>query len=394
MGEKPLYYYVDKNKFVFSSEIKAILQDKNITRELDQQGIVNYFTFGHSIAPDTIYKGIKKLLPGHYIIFKNGQLHNEEYWALSALGATEDKGKKYYIENIQNIFENSIKERLVSDVPLGVFLSGGLDSSAVVAMMAKNGVSPLKTFSVGFDIAGQEFNELADAKIVADYFKTEHHEIILKEDDLVNTLHKLVYHFDEPFGDAANFPVFYMSQFAKKYVTVVLTGEGGDELFGGYRRYAIEKYRPLLLLFNLIFENKLFNNAVDFLPNYRKIKKLISAMPIRDDVLRYTRWLNFFSPEMQQSLFGKGFLSGKEDSLKMYKKYFSEYQSKNLVEKCMYLDQKILLPDGYLEKVDKASMAVGLETRAPILDYHLVELANAIPLKYKIKGFNGKVIFT
>lgn len=392
MGEKPLYYYFDNEKFLFASEIKSILKDKNIARQIDSQGMVNYFMFGHSIAPDTIYKGIKKLLPGECIILKNGQLYIEKYWTLSLVGAKEDKGKKYYIENIQNLFEQSVKERLISDVPLGVFLSGGVDSSAVVAMMAKQKVSPLKTFSVGFNIDGQEFNELADAKIVADYFKTEHHQILLKEDDLVNTLQKLVYHFDEPFGDAANFPVFYMSQFAKKYVTVVLTGEGGDELFGGYRRYAVEKHRSLLLLFNLFFSNKLSKSIMSSLPGYRKTKKLMNALPIKDDLIRYTNWLNFFSTQMQHQLFNNNLFS-KEDPLKIYKKYFSEFHSENLVEKYMYLDQKILLPDGYLEKVDKASMAVGLETRAPILDYHFVEFANSIPLKYKINGFNGKTIF-
>ena len=393
MGEKPLYYYQDYDKFIFASEIKAILQDASVTRQIDPQGMVNYFTFGHAIAPDTMYCGIKKLLPGHYAIFKNGQLYIKEYWALSLSGVKEDKGKKHYVENIQTLFENSVKERLVSDVPLGVFLSGGIDSSAVVAMMAKNKVSPLKTFSVGFNIAGQEFNELADAKIVADYFGTEHHEILLQETDLVSTLHKLVYHFDEPFGDAASFPVFYMSQFAKKHVSVILTGEGGDELFGGYRRYAVEKNRSRLLLLNMLFKNKLCNGIISALPKLRKTKKLIGALPIKDDLLRYTRWLDFFSEDMRSSLFNGGFSLGSADSLKMYKKYFSEYQSKELVEKYIYLDQKILLPDGYLEKVDKASMAVGLETRAPMLDYHFVEFANSIPLRYKIQGFNGKVIF-
>ena len=180
LGEKPLYYYLDNEKFVFSSEIKSILEDKTIDRKLDNQGVVNYFTFGHSIAPDTIYAGIKKLLPGHCLIFKNGQIKIKEYWALAAGQEKEDKGKEYYIEAIKKGFEKSVKERLVSDVPLGVFLSGGVDSSAVVAMMSKLGVAPIKTFSVGFDIGGKEFNELADARIVSDHFKTEHHEIVLK----------------------------------------------------------------------------------------------------------------------------------------------------------------------------------------------------------------------
>ena len=308
-------------------------------------------------------------------------------------GTKEDKGAEYYKQEIRRIFEASVKERLLSDVPLGVFLSGGLDSSSVVAMMAKNNVSPIKTFSVGFNVAGREFNELSDARIVADYFKTEHHEIVLREGDLVDTLDKLVYHFDEPFGDAANFPVFYMSQFAKEYVTVVLTGEGGDEIFGGYRKYFIEKNRKKLLFLRLIFGSSLFNNYISSLPGLRRTKKLARSFSAKDDLLRCVDWLTFFSDDMKKELFEKGFPGKDEDPLKMYRQYFSECTSSDLTDKIMCLDQKILLPDTYMEKVDKASMAVGLETRPPILDYHMVELANSIPSKYKIEGFNGKVIF-
>jgi len=393
IGEKPLYYYFDNRKFVFASEIKAILEDGAIRREIDGQGFVNYFTFGHSIAPDTIYKGVKKLLPGHFLILKNKNIDIKEYWSLDVCFQKQDKGAEFYKDKIREIFEGSVKERLISDVPLGVFLSGGIDSSSVVAMMAKNGVSPLKTFSVGFNINGNEFNELADAKIVADYFKTEHYEMMLEEKDLTDTLNKLVYHFDEPFGDAASFPVFLMSQFAKKYVTVVLTGEGGDEIFGGYRRYAVEKNRDKLLFLNLIFENNLFKNLINQLPQFRKIKKLVNSFIIEDDLLRYASWITFFSKNMKDNLISQNFLVNSEDPLKMYRQYFSQCKTENWIDKIMYLDQKILLPDGYLEKVDKASMAVGLETRAPILDYHLIELANSIPSKYKINGFNGKVIF-
>ncbi len=390
LGEKPLYYYIDGKKFVFASEIKAILEDKDIAREVSSQGLVNYFSFGHSVGPDTIYKNIKKLLPGHSLIFKNNQIDIKEYWALDVSGEKDDRGENFYKKEIRKLFEESVREKLVSDVPLGVFLSGGIDSSSVVAMMAKNSSMPLKTFSVGFKGQGTEFNELADARIVADYFKTDHHEVVLQEIDLVDTLNKLVYHFDEPFGDAANFPVFLMSQFAKKYVTVVLTGEGGDELFGGYRRYMVEKVRPNFLFLNLFFGNDLFKKSVDFLPKLRKAKKLINSFSIKDDLERYASWIGFFSKDMQKDLLSQTL---KEDPFKTYQKYFLQYRGKDWVDKIMYLDQKIILPDGYLEKVDKASMAWAIETRAPILDYRFVELANSIPSKYKIKGFNGKVIF-
>ncbi len=381
MGEKPLYYYHDAKKLVFASEIKAILEDATIPREIDRQGLVNYFTFGHSVAPDTMYQGIKKLLPGNYLKLKNGAVTTQAYWAIS-FARQEDRGKTYYRQEIQRRFEDSVAERLISDVPLGVFLSGGVDSSAVVAMMAKLGVSPIKTFSVGFNIPGQEFNELTNAKVVADYFATDHHELLLQENDLVGTLEKLVYHFDEPFGDAANFPVFYMSQFAKNQVSVALTGDGGDEIFGGYRRYAAEKNRSLLLPLSWLVPGNL--------GGFRKTQKLAAALPLADNLLRHTRWISFFSPAMLQQLFLKPIQA---NPLKMYQQYFNGASFASQADAMMYLDQKILLPDAYLEKVDKASMAVGLETRPPLLDHRLVELANTIPVKYKIRGFEGKLIF-
>ena len=394
LGEKPLYYYCDQEKFIFASEIKAILQDNSIQRKLDSQGLVNYFTFGHSIAPDTIYKGIKKLLPGHYLILKNGKIEIKQYWeASSDRRKEEDKGKEYYQQGIRELFEKAVKKRLISDVPLGVFLSGGIDSSSIVAMMAKCNVSPIKTFSVGFNVKGKEFNELSDAGIVADYFKTEHHQVVLEELDLVNTLNKLVYHFDEPFGDAANFPVFYISQFAKKYITVALTGDGGDEIFGGYRRYIIEKNHSKFLVLNWLLRNSLIKEFANSLPKFRRVKKLVEILPIKDDLLRYTNWLTFFSKEMRNQFFRNGLLKNEDNPLKVYRRYFPQNNSQDLLKIFMYLDQKILLPDCYLEKVDKPSMAAGLETRAPFLDHHLVEFANSIPSKYKIKGLKTKYIF-
>jgi len=393
MGEKPLYYYLDQNSFIFASEIKAIIEDDKVPRKVDQQGLINYFTFGHSIAPDTIYQGIKKLLPGNYLIFKNGQINIKEYWDSLIPGNSKDKGKEYYKAKIRELLEGSVREELVSDVPLGVFLSGGLDSSSVVAMMAKNGVSPLKTFSVGFDGTGKEFNELADAKVVAEHFKTEHHELFLKELDLIKTLNKMVYHYDEPFGDAAAFPVFCLSEFAKKYVSVVLTGEGGDEIFGGYRRYIVENNRFKLSAFNWIFRNNTFIKYFNLLPGLRRVKKFIATVPNKDDLSRYTNWLTFLSRDMIGNLFSQEVLDSTNDPLKVYKKYFSQCQSKEILDKVMYLDQKIWLPDCYLEKVDKASMAYGLETRSPILDHRLVEFANLIPAKFKIRGVRTKHIF-
>jgi asparagine synthase (glutamine-hydrolysing) len=390
MGEKPLYYYLDENKFVFASEIKAILEDRSIKKVIDSQGFVNYFTFGHSIGPDTIYSGIKKLLPSHHALFKNGKIIIKRYWDSLVVEDSLDKGKQYYQQRTRELFETSVKDRLISDVPLGVFLSGGIDSSSVVAIMARNKVNPLKTFSVGFNLPGKEFNELSDAKIVADHFKTDHAELILRESDLIDGLEKLVYHFDEPFGDAAGFPVYFLSRFAKERVSVALTGEGGDEIFGGYRRYVAEKNVSKILFLNSVFDNNFSKLFVDSLPNFRRFKKMASALSIKNDLERYASWISFFSPDALNNLFINKNLP---DPLSLYKQYSLQSKSTDWLGKIMYLDQKIILPDAYLEKVDKMSMAFGLETRAPILDHEFVEFANSIPSKYKIKGMTTKYIF-
>ncbi|MBX4200626.1 asparagine synthase (glutamine-hydrolyzing) [Candidatus Parcubacteria bacterium] len=393
MGEKPLYYYSDGHKFVFASEIKSILEDKSIVRRVDSQGMVNYFTFGHSVGEDTMYQNIKKLLPGHSLTVKNGQVNIEKFWDSLVLQAGADRGGRYYQEKLLEIFDDSVKRRMVADVPLGVFLSGGLDSSSVVAMMARHTKLPITTFSVGFDEPGTEFNELKDAKVVSDYFKTRHHELILRESDLLETLQDIVYHFDEPFGDAANFPVFCVSRLASKHVKVVLTGEGADEIFGGYRRYMIENNFGILSVLKWIASNKIVASLVSTQPKLKKIRQLVSALAISDDLIRQTNWLVCFTPAQRQQLFAPGFLDKNTDPFKKYREYDARYRTSRSLEKMLYLDQKVLLPDGYLEKVDKASMAWGLETRTPFLDHRLVELANSMPGKYKIRGLETKYMF-
>ncbi len=390
MGEKPLYYFADNNRFMFASEIKAILQDAVVPRKISSQGMLNYFTFGHSIAPGTMYEGIKKLPPAHYMIVKNGEIGLQQYWDSFIASNPVDRGEQYYKQATRDLLESSVNDRLIADVPLGVFLSGGLDSAAVVAMMQKQVSAPIKTFSVGFDMEDGEFNELSRARIIANHFKTDHHELVLKENDLVDAVEKLVYHFDEPFGDAAAFPIYFLSKFAKEKVSVVLTGDGGDELFGGYRRYVVEKNLGRLGMLSMVAKNPVTRSAVNALPHLRRTKKLVNSLAVKDQLQRYASWISFFSPDMQQQLFAQ---LPEGDALAAYKYHLAKTGSTDWFGAIMYLDQKILLPDGYLEKVDKPSMAFGLETRAPFLDYRLVEFANAMPADYKIRGKQTKYLF-
>lgn len=393
LGIKPLYYWLDNEKLVFASEIKSILEDSRIERRIDPKGLINYFTFGHSVAPDTIYQNIKKLLPGHYLVCENGKASIRQYWDAPLPGCTENMGVAYYKSKVYEFLEQSVQRRMIADVPLGVFLSGGIDSSIITGLMSQLSDQPVRTFSVGFDF-GEEYNELEDARLVAEHFDTEHHELLLNDRDMVEVLQKLVYHYDEPFGDAAAFPTYLVSEHARDYVTVCLSGEGGDETFGGYRRYSIERFSEYYQRLPKFLKNDIIKRAANALPRSRRIKMVFNTMSIDDPIVRYGNWLTVFNGEMKAFLFESSFQKNVRefDGYDAYRKYYPKNGNLSLLDKIMYVDQKTWLPDTYLEKVDKASMAVGLETRVPFLDHQLVEFVATIPSQYKIKGFDTKYI--
>jgi asparagine synthase (glutamine-hydrolysing) len=393
LGIKPLYYYLDGEKLVFASEIKAILVDESIERKIDPKGLINYFTFGHSVAPVTIYQGIKKLLPGHYLLYEDGRVVIEQYWDVPLDTTQEDRGEAYYKAKVLELLSRSVQRRMIADVPIGALLSGGIDSSAVVALMSRVSDRPVQTFSVGFEF-GETYNELDDARIVARHFRTDHHELLLKDRDLVQVLQKLVYHYDEPFGDPAAFPTYLVSEFARQYVKVTLTGEGGDEIFGGYRRYSIERFASYYQILPTFLRDNFIQKFVGCLPRLRRLKKTLNTLSITNPPIRYGSWLTVFSDEMKWQLFNAQLTAILEglDAFEVYKRYYQRASGKPLLDKVMYVDQKTWLPDTYLEKVDKASMAVSLETRVPFLDHELVEFTAAIPAKYKIRGFKTKYI--
>ncbi len=398
LGIKPLYYYLDGRRLIFASEIKAILADSSVPRQINYKGLNNFFTYGHAVAPDTIYQGIKKLLPGHYLRCDNGEIQVKEYWDLypdegQGNEAAESLTEAGYADRVYELLQDSVRYRLVSDVPLGAFLSGGIDSSTVVGLMSTLMDQPVKTFSVGFEIGGA-YSELDDARLVAEYFKTDHHELRVKSSELVDALQKLVYQYDEPFGDAACFPTYLVSKFARDYVKVALTGEGGDEIFGGYRRYLAERLSPLYQSLPLFLREKVVAKAVHSLPRFRRLKKAVSAMSVPSPDVRYGSWLTVFDDEMKMELFSAQVqeLTRRYDSFEVYRRYYNRNGSLDLLGKLMYTDLKTWLPDTYLEKTDKASMAVGLEARVPFLDHQLVEFAAQMPSRYKINGLTTKYI--
>jgi asparagine synthase (glutamine-hydrolysing) len=400
IGEKPFYYYAAPDRVVFGSEIKSIVADPTVPRIVSGKGLVNFLTFGHSSFPDTMFQGILKLPPGHCMTVEGGKIDVRQYWDVGddpQEPAGEDAGEEEYRRRILELLDDSVRRRMIADVPVGAFLSGGVDSSAVVALMKRHATGPVKTFSLGFTIGGA-YNELPDARRVAEHIGTEHHELHVDHVDMVGTLLKLVYHYDEPYGDAANFPLFLISEFARQHVKVVLAGDGGDELFGGYRRFVADQYAGSYQMLPSFLSRGIIPAAAGLLPRLRRTKRILSTLPLKDPARRAASWLEVFTPEMRRDLLLPAVLDGLEDydPAWQYSHFYNRMGSGrpplDHLNRMMYVDLKTWLADVYMEKVDKATMAVSLEGRLPMLDHRLVELAFQIPSRYKIRGRSTKKI--
>ena len=401
MGEKPLYYYRDGTRLIFASEIKSILADPTVPRQLNLRGLANFLAYAHAVAPETIYKDVFKLLPGHYLITEPGSVRfrTVEYWDVGAEpqysgGAAlteEDAG-----ERLLSLLDDAVRRRLIADVPVGAFLSGGIDSSGIVALMKRHATGTVKTFSLGFNIGGK-YSELADARRVAEQLGTEHHELHVAQLDLVQTLRTLVYHYDEPFGDPASIPVYLLSRFAREQVKVVLTGDGGDELFGGYVRYAVDQIAPFYSRMPGILTRAVLPALSDRVRRLRSLGRMGQILSIPDAADRYAAWLVHFTPELRTELLQpevSAAVAGYDPGWP-YPGYYwglNGTTSADHLNRLMYVDLKTLLVDAYLEKTDKATMACSLEARLPFLDHRLVELAFQIPSRFKIRGRSTKLI--
>ena len=392
LGEKPLYYFWDGKRFVFASEIKAIVADPTIERDVDNQGLFNYLSFGSSLAPTTIFRNIYKLQPGYYLRVSLKGLSLQQYWDIPQQIAPRRESRSYSAGKIRDLLADSVRMRMVSDVPLGAFLSGGIDSSAIVAYMTRFSERPVKTFSLGFP-SHRNFSELDDARLVAEHFGTDHYELEIDHVDVPEIYEKLAYQYDEPFFDPAKIPVYLLSRFARQHVKVALGGEGADELFGGYRRYAADRlslaYRRLLPG-NSALENLLFR-----LPRMRRMKTAARTLGIPSPGRRYANWLLVFWPEALEELVSEELIQelSKHDPLAHYEDLYGNLGSETAhLNRLLYVDLKSWLPNTYLEKTDKASMAASLEVRLPFLDHRLVEFAFQIPPGHKIKAWNTKIV--
>lgn len=399
IGEKPLYYYRDQSRLVFASEIKSILVNPTIARRVNPRGLSNFLAFGHAVAPETIYRDLFKLLPGHYLLAENGEMTIRRYWDVGdepQLPTDYVQSENESARQILHLLDDSVRRRMVADVPVGAFLSGGVDSSAIVALMKRHATGPVKTFSLGFNVGGA-YNELSDARMVAEALGTDHYELEVGHEDLVSALQTLVYHYDEPFGDAAGFPIYLLSRFAREHVKVVLAGDGADELFGGYRRYAYDQLAPYYSRLPRLLTEDWIPGMLDRLPRFRRIKRTLRTWPVKDPARRYAAWLLLFTPAMQMELLRPSLLGDLvgHDPQEFYSRYYMGLNPSTAADhmnRLMYTDLKTLLPDAYMEKVDKAAMACSLETRLPFIDHRLVELAFQIPSRYKVRGLSTKLI--
>jgi asparagine synthase (glutamine-hydrolysing) len=390
VGIKPLYYYLDDRRIVFASEIKAILQCADVSRQVNVESLITYFTFGHSVAPDTMYSRIHKLLPGHYMVCTAGGTHLTQYWDLSQ-NPSSQLGQSEATVEVRRILERAVTSHMVSDVPVGAFLSGGIDSSAVVAFMSQSSRQPIKTFAIGFDIGGY-YNELDDARLIARHFRTDHYEKIVTQLDVRALIEKLVYHYDEPFADAANLPTFILSDFARQQVKVVLSGEGGDEVFGGYRRYCAQTASCYFHFLPVFMRGQFLNKIVPETPRFRRVRKVLETLSIQEEAVRYGTWLALFTEEAKAEMFDqtlRGTLQ-KFDSYWSYREYYNRLPSEDRINRILYTDLKGWLADTYLEKLDKAAMAVGLEGRVPFLDHRLIEYVFGLPGTWKVRRLTTK----
>jgi asparagine synthase (glutamine-hydrolysing) len=380
-GKKPFNYFWDGQRLIFGSEIKSILE-AGIPREINSVALDEYLVYGYVPTPDTLFKGILKLPAAHLLIYENGQISTKRYWELSFTPACQDD-EATAIERTRSLLKEAVQVRLMSDVPLGAFLSGGIDSSAVVGLMSQMMSQPVKTFSIGFE--EDEYSELPAARQIAKLFGTDHHEFIVRP-DLIQVLPQLVWAYDEPFADPSMLPTYYVSKLAREHVTVVLTGDGGDEIFGGYTRYE----RDLLTGRIPRFMRPLLSYAGTFMPDGMRGKKRLSNMR-HDLATRYVQSTMLFPGEARSLLYQQDYFPLIRDHHPGERliNEFSRVSHLDITAQMQYIDVHSYLTDDILVKVDKASMLNSLEARTPLLDQYLVEYVSSLPSTIRMR--NGEL---
>ncbi len=395
VGKKPLFYSWNGRRLLFASEIKAILAARGVSSEMDLEAASDYFSFGYVPAPKTIYLNIRKLRPAHYMVVDAHGVRELPYWDIhfNERPLSEPEWCERFLEG----YRSAVKSRLVSDVPLGAFLSGGVDSSSVVALM-NDLQPPVTTCSIGF--AEEKYNEAADARAFAHKLGANHFEHTVRP-QIVDLVSKLAWHYDEPFADSSAVPTYYVSQVARRHVTVALSGDGGDENFAGYRRYKFAIWEDRLRnMFPASVRRNVFGPLGRWYPKLGWAPRVLRAKSTfqslaRDPIEGYFYGISCCPPELKASLLTTEALKSLAgyDSADVVRFYYERANTSDPLSRLQYVDIKTYLVDDILTKVDRASMANSLEVRCPLLDHELMELAAQIPSSLKLYNGQGKYIF-
>jgi asparagine synthase (glutamine-hydrolysing) len=390
VGIKPVHYSIVDGRLYFASEIKSLLDVPGFPRDLDLDAVDHYLSFLYTPRDGSIFKHVRKLPPGHLLRWQDGRAAVQQYWQLPA-DERFDGSEQDAVSQLRAVLTDAVRSHLVSDVPLGAFLSGGIDSSVVVGLMAQTSAGRVKTFSIGFD--EPEFDELEHARRVARHFGTEHHEFVVKPDG-VAILDRLVSHFDEPFADPSAIPTWYVSEMARRHVTVVLSGDGGDELFGGYDRYvphprvlAFDRYSPRAL-------RRVAAIAAARLPQGARGRNFLRHVG-RDEQGRYIDSISFFAADDKRALLSREVtrVLDRTDPEVRLARHFERYVQLPWPSQMMRFDAETYLPEDVLTKVDRMSMAHSIESRVPLLDNEVIAFAASLPSSLKIaKGLRKRVL--
>jgi asparagine synthase (glutamine-hydrolysing) len=402
LGVKPIYYTWLDQTLVFGSEIKSILQFPGVKKEVDHEALDSYMSFLWTPEPRTLFKNISKLPSGHYLLLEDEKLTIQQYWDVSFQPDTT-KSEKYWIDHAEELLSQSVKSRMISDVPLGAFLSGGVDSTSIIALMNRHSSEQITTYTIGFsekDLRSDVVqSDVEYARIATKSLRVDYNEIILSP-KVVDLLPKLVWHMDEPVADPAAITTYLICKASREKLTVLLSGVGGDEVFGGYPRFVAMKIADLYHRFPASIRHKVIEKIVQTLhasksPAFRNIKKFVksASLPPRDRYMGYRTYFtedekkNLYTADLQRTLSNL-----QSDPLKEHHDFFDRVSGLDVLAQTMYVDLKTFLPSLNLMYTDKMSMAASIEVREPFLDYQMVEFFACMPSKYKLKGFTRKYI--
>jgi asparagine synthase (glutamine-hydrolysing) len=396
IGKKPLFYAQLNRGLTFASELGALIADSTIPRDVDPAAVDGYLTYGYVPCPLSIFKAVRKLPPAHTLVLEDGKVAVRRYWHLDYSRKLTVKDPRELHEPIREAVTAATERRLIADVPVGGFLSGGIDSSAVVAAMAKTSRAPVRTFSIGFDQDG--FDELKYARRVAQLYGTDHHEFTVRA-DAIEIVPRIVRHYGEPFADSSAIPSFYLSAMTRSHVTVALNGDGGDESFGGYTRYVANRLAGRLDHFPLVARHaaaagarRLGHGEITSVAN--KARRLLQGLPLEPSK-RYQRYVAWLDHDRRARLYSDDFaqIAAKSAGPDPIEEAWAAASGDDVLDVMLEVDSTTYLPGDLIPKIDIATMAYALEARSPLLDHELMEFAATIPAEFKVRGREKKWIF-